>query len=139
MRCSFVDEAARAVQDPSLCIIRLRQGQRISPQLAELLNPVDPATFHEYRLPANTEVELHYHDVDEYWLFTSGHPTVTLRCPSGVMTEAPLEPGDMVACLRGVEHTLRADHELVYFQFSSVLQGGEAPGHLVRQGRTISR
>ena len=41
--------------------------------------------------------------------------------------------GDMVACLRGVEHTLRADHELVYYQYTSVLEGGERPGHLVRE------
>lgn len=125
-------EAGRVVQDPSLCIVRLREGQRTSPELARLLKPVDPASFHEYRLPANTEVELHYHDVDEYWLFTSGRPRVTLRCPSGVMTEVTLEPGDMVACVRGVEHTLWADHELVYIQFSSLQEGGERPGHLIR-------
>ena len=38
----------------------------------------------------------------------------------------------MVACVRGVEHTLWADHELVYFQFSSVLEGDERRGHLIR-------
>ena len=43
-----------------------------------------------------------------------------------------LEPGDMIACVRGIEHTLQSDHELVYFQFSSVLRGDERPGHLTR-------
>jgi mannose-6-phosphate isomerase-like protein (cupin superfamily) len=118
--------------DPSLCIVRLGQGQRVSPELRALLNPVDPGSFHEYRLPANTDVELHYHDYDEYWLFTAGRPRVTLRSPSGVTRQFDLEPGDMVACVRGIEHTLWADHELIYFQYSSVLRGDERPGHLTR-------
>ena len=104
----------------------------MSDLLAELLNPVNPESLHEYRLPANADVELHYHDYDEYWLFTAGHPQVTLRIPTGAMKTVQLEPGDMVACVRGVEHTLRADHELVYFQFSSVREGSERLGHLIR-------
>lgn len=123
---------AERIDDPSLCVVRIGEGERIGGLLAELLNPVEPKSFHEYRLPANTEVELHYHDYDEYWLFTSGHPWVTLRTPAGVMKTLQLGPGDMVACVRGVEHTLWADHELVYFQFSSVLEGGERSGHLIR-------
>jgi mannose-6-phosphate isomerase-like protein (cupin superfamily) len=123
---------ADRITDPALCVVRLARGERPSAGLRALLNPVDPGSFHEYRLPAHTEVELHFHDYDEYWLFTAGHPVVTLRAPSGVTREYDLEPGDMVACVRGVEHTLRADHELVYFQFSSVLRGDERPGHLTR-------
>ena len=120
------------ISDPLLCVVRMRKGERISDLLAELLNPVNPESLHEYRLPANADVELHYHDYDEYWLFTAGHPQVTLRIPTGVMKTVQLEPGDIVACVRGVEHTLRADHELVYFQFSSVREGSERLGHLIR-------
>lgn len=127
-----MSHVAEGIHDPAACIIRIRKGERISGKLAELLNPVDPKTFHEYRLPANSQVELHYHDCDEYWLFTSGRPLVTLRSPSGMVKKVQLEPGDMVACLRGIEHTLQADHELVYFQYSSVLAGGERQGHLIR-------
>lgn len=123
---------SQQVSDPRLCIVRTGHGERIAGRLAELLNPVDPASFHEYRLAAGTPVELHYHDYDEYWWFTSGNARVTLRSPEGVMYEATLEPGDMVACVRGVEHTLHADHELVYFQFTSVVEGGERAGHLTR-------
>ena len=57
---------------------------------------------------------------------------MTLRLPTGMTKTVQLEPGDMVACVRGVEHTLWADHELVYFQFCSVLEGGERRGHLIR-------
>ncbi|MCE9592189.1 MAG: hypothetical protein K8S99_16920 [Planctomycetes bacterium] len=124
--------AADRITDPSLCVVRTRRPERVGGLLAELLLPVDAATFHEYRLPANTDVELHYHDFDEYWWFTAGRPLVTLRTPGGVTRELQLGPGDMVACVRGVEHTLRADHELVYFQFSSVRRGGEREGHLTR-------
>ena len=126
---------AQNVDDPALCIVRTGRGERVCQELAALLNPVDPSTFHRFRLPANAEVELHYHDVDEYWWFTDGNPIVTLRSPSGAVKELALEPGDMVACVRGVEHTLRADHELVYHQFSSAPTGGERRGHLTRQLR----
>jgi mannose-6-phosphate isomerase-like protein (cupin superfamily) len=124
------------VNDPALCIVRTGRGERVSQELAGLLNPVDPATFHQFRLRANADVELHYHDVDEYWWFTEGNPKVTLRSPTGMVKEFALEPGDMVACVRGVEHTLRADHQLVYYQFSSVPTGGERQGHLTRQVTT---
>ena len=127
-----MSSVAERINDPSLCVVHIGKGERITGLLAELLNPVNSASFHEYRLPANSDVELHYHDYDEYWLFTAGNPKVTLRLPTGITKTVQLEPGDMVACVRGVEHTLWADHELVYFQFSSVLEGGERRGHLIR-------
>ncbi len=127
-----IPNVAGSIEDPAVCVVRLSQGERVNPVLAALLRPVDPVTFHEYRLPAGTPVELHFHDFDEYWLFTAGTPLVTLRAPSGVTRQCPLEPGDMVACVRGIEHTLWADHELVYYQYSSVRVGGEREGHLMR-------
>ena len=123
---------AERIDDPLLCVVHIGKGERITGLLAELLNPVNSESLHEYRLPANSEVELHYHDYDEYWLFTAGAPKVTLRLPTGIAKTVQLEPGDMVACVRGVEHTLWADHELVYFQFCSVLEGSERRGHLIR-------
>jgi mannose-6-phosphate isomerase-like protein (cupin superfamily) len=123
---------AETICDPGICVVRLGRGERPGGALREALNPVDPASFHVYRLPAGTEVELHHHDYDEYWLFLAGFPRVTLRLPSGETREFNLEPGDMVACLRGIDHTLHADHELVYYQFSSVRRGDERPGHLMR-------
>jgi mannose-6-phosphate isomerase-like protein (cupin superfamily) len=123
---------AGQIEDPSVCVVRIRKGERVAGALAKMLRPVDPASLHEYRLPANSDVELHHHELDEYWLFTSGRPAVTLRSPSGVTKTLQLEPGDMVACVRGVEHTLHADHELVYFQFTSVAEAGETGRHLTR-------
>ncbi|HVF09595.1 MAG TPA: hypothetical protein VNA16_02275, partial [Abditibacteriaceae bacterium] len=103
----------------------------VTPALAALLDPVDPATFHEYVLPAHTAVELHGHDFDEYWWFTSGTPLVTLWTETSGAHEYLLQAGDMVACLRGVAHTLRADHALVYYQFCSVRRPRAREGHLL--------
>ena len=127
-----MNSVADRIEDPSICVIHTGKGQRVTGMLTELLNPVDPVTFHQYRLPAHTNVELHYHDFDEYWWFVSGHPRVTLRSPNGTQRVLELGPGDLVCCVRGVEHTLWSDEELVYYQYSSVLQGGERGGHLVR-------
>ena len=127
-----MSSVAERIDDPLLCVVHIGKGERITGLLGELLNPVNSESFHEYRLPPNSDVELHHHDYDEYWLFTAGTPKVTLRLPTGATKIVQLEPGDMVACVRGVEHTLWADHELVYFQFSSVLEGGERRGHLIR-------
>ena len=129
-------DVAEQIDDPAICVTRLIEGQRIPPRLCELLKPVDPSTFHVYKLPANTDVELHYHDYDEYWAFIVGHPRVTLRTPTGVVRYFDLGPGDMVACLRGVEHTLWADHELVYYQYSCIRTSGQRNGHLLREENT---
>ena len=129
-----MSSVAERIDDPLLCVVHIGKGERITGLLGELLNPVNSESFHEYRLPPNSDVELHHHDYDEYWLFTAGTPKVTLRLPTGATKIVQLEPGDMVACVRGVEHTLWADHELVYYQFSSVLEGGERRGHLIRSG-----
>ena len=132
---SIVINVAAQINDPTICVAKLSNGQRITPTLCELLNPVDPSTFHVFKLPANSKVELHYHDYDEYWSFINGHPRVTLRTPNGVVRHFDLGPGDMIACVRGVEHTLWADHELVYYQYSSIRTDKEQSGHLLR-GKT---
>ena len=118
------------LEDTAVCVVHTRAGERIGPRLAALLDPVDAATFHEYRLPANSFVEMHRHDYDEYWWFTSGNPIITLWTEAAGAREYQLGPGDMVACLRGVAHTLRADCEVVYFQFSSTPRAGAREGHL---------
>ncbi len=118
------------IDDPDLCIVHTHAGEHIGDTLAALLDPIDPATLHEYILPAGTPVELHRHDFDEYWWFTSGEPVVTLWTEATGTREYHLRAGDMVACVRGVAHTLHADHPLIYHQFSSVRRPGAREGHL---------
>jgi len=126
------------IDNLDLCIVHSHQGERISEPLAAVLDPIDAATLHEYVLAANTPVELHCHDYDEYWWFTSGTPIVTLWTEDNGAQEyqergfacSPLQAGDLVACVRGVAHTLRANHTLVYYQFTSVKRPGARMGHL---------
>ena len=118
------------IDNLDLCIVHTRQGERISEALAAVLDPIDAATLHEYVLTAGTPVELHRHDYDEYWWFTSGTPIVTLWTEATGAQEYHLQAGDLVACVRGVAHTLRADHPLVYYQFTSVKRPGARMGHL---------
>ena len=118
------------INNPDLCIVRTRTGERISPALAASLDPIHPASLHEYVLPAGEQVELHRHDFDEYWWFTEGEPVVTLWTEAVGTREYRLQAGDLVACVRGVAHTLRADHRLVYHQFSSIRRPGAREGHL---------
>ncbi len=118
------------VENLDLCIMHTQAGERISPTLAALLDPINPATLHEYVLRTGRDVELHCHDYDEYWWFTGGSPIVTLWTKATGAREYKLQPGDLVACVRGVAHTLRADHDLVYHQFSSVRRPGAREGHL---------
>ena len=120
-----------------LCIVHSHQKQVIEKRLAALLDPIDPATLHQYTLPPRSPVELHYHEVDEYWWFTSGSPIVTLWSRASGLREYQLAPGDLVACLRGVAHTLWADHTLVYFQFSSVPRPNARRNHLTEGLPTI--
>jgi mannose-6-phosphate isomerase-like protein (cupin superfamily) len=123
--------------DPDLCIIHTGEGGRVPPELAALLDPVDPGTLHTYVLPANTEVELHGHDIDEYWWFVEGHPRVTLWTPATGTRDYALGPGDLVALVRGMAHTLRADHPLVYHQFESLPAEGVRRGHLTPEELTL--
>ena len=57
--------------------------------------------------------------------------TVPTRCER----RFDLAPGDLVACVRGIEHTLLADHEVIYYQYFSLLTGSERGGHFVRDDR----
>ena len=120
--------AADRFEDPAICVAKLGDGTMIPPSLAELLNPVDPSTFHVhvFKQPANTDVALHYHDNDEYWAFIAGHPRVTLRTSAGVVKHFDLGP-------------VWADHDVAYYQYSSVLTGDVRGGHLVREDHERTR
>jgi mannose-6-phosphate isomerase-like protein (cupin superfamily) len=130
------------VSNPDLCIVRTHLGERISPELVALLQPVDPGTLHLYRFAEGRTLELHGHDVDEYWWFLGGTPVVTLWTRHAGAREYQVGPGDLVVLVRGMAHTFRADHELVYHQFHSKYPPDARVGHLgVEQlaGREVSR
>jgi len=113
-------------------VIRLGKGERVSRELASLLDEVDIASIHIFTLQPHIPVKLHYHDFDEYWLFIEGTTTVTLRSEDGRTNQYEVGPGDLIATPRGIEHT-HAPHTLTrYIQFSSKIRPGARLGHLER-------
>ena len=120
-----MSSVAERIEDPNACcVVHIGRGERITGLLGELLNP---SQFGELsRIPSARELRCRTSIITittNIGCSRRGLPKVTLRLPTGVTKIVQLEPGDMVACVRGVEHTLWADHELVYFQFCSVLEG----------------
>jgi len=115
-----------------LCVIRLRKGERISAELADVLDEVNIASIHAFEVPPERPTELHYHDFDEYWLFTGGSTTMTLRLPDGTMKEYEIGPGDLIATPKGVEHGHIPKEAVRGFEFSSKIKPGARGGHLQR-------
>ena len=120
------------LKTPDLCVIRLKKGERMSPELAEILDEVNIASIHAFEVPPERPTELHYHDFDEYWLFTEGMTKVTLRLPDGTMEEYEIGPGDLIATPKGVEHGHIPNETVKGFEFSSKIRPGAKSGHLRR-------
>jgi len=115
-----------------LCIIRLGKGERISAELAEILAEVDMASIGYFAVPPESPTELHYHDFDEYWLFTEGTTTVTLRLPDGTKKEYEIGPYDLIATPEGVEHGHIPKETVKGLQLVSKIRPGARQGHLYR-------
>jgi len=118
------------LKTPDLCVIRLKKGERMSSELAEILDEVNIASIHAFEVPPERPTELHYHDFDEYWLFTEGTTKVTLRLPDGTMEEYAIGPGDLIATPKGVEHGHIPNEAVKGFEFSSKIRPGARGGHL---------
>jgi mannose-6-phosphate isomerase-like protein (cupin superfamily) len=118
------------VTNPDLCVVHSHLGDRISPELAKVLEPVEPATLHLYRFAKDRKLELHGHDVDEYWWFISGTPLVTLWTRYTGARDYQCGPGDLIVLVRGMAHSFRADHDLVYHQFHTKYPPGARVGHI---------
>lgn len=115
-----------------VCVIRLGKGERISAELTEVLDEVDTASIHVFAVPPDRPTELHYHDFDEYWLFTEGTTTVTLRLPDGTKKEYEIGPYDLIATPKGIEHGHIPNETVKGFEFASKIRPGAQSGHLQR-------
>jgi len=114
------------------CVVRLGQGERVSPELASKLGEIDARSIHIFALPPDSPAGLHYHDFDEYWLFIEGTTTVSLRSEDGTTKQYQVGPGDLIATPKGVEHGHAPKTPTRYVQFSSKVGPGSRPGHLQR-------
>ena len=120
------------LKTPDVCVIRLGKGERVSAELAEVLDEVNIASFHSFAVPPERPTELHYHDFDEYWLFTEGTTTVTLRLPDGTKKEYEIGPYDLIATPKGVDHGHIPKETVKGFEFVSKIRPGARQGHLQR-------
>jgi len=121
-----------ALTTTDVCVIRLGKGERISEELAEVLDEVNISSIHAFEVPAERPTELHYHDYDEHWLFTEGATTLTLRLPDGTKKEYEIGPYDLVATPKGVEHGHIPKGTVKGLQFVSEIRQGARMGHLER-------
>ncbi len=82
-----------------------------------------------FQVRPDKELELHYHDGDEYWIFFRGHGR---GISEGIAYE--LGPGDLIATGMGFEHGMPATNELVEaVAFETALYGPKRRGHLHRE------
>lgn len=78
-------------------------------------------------LEAGAEVELHFHDCNEYWIIVEGKGLATSEG-----REYELGPGDMLLTEAGDEHALVVTEKMVAIYFYGVMPPGGRTGHLHR-------
>ena len=76
-------------------------------------------------LEPGAEVELHFHDCNEYWIIVEGQGRATSE---GVNYD--LGPGDMLLTRAGDEHSLEVTQKMVAIYFYGVMPEGGRKGHL---------
>ena len=76
------------------------------------------------RQPAGKEIELHYHDTNEYWVIIEGRGTCTTE---GDTYE--IGPGDVVLTKGGDEHALVVTESMVAVYIYGRLGPGDTLGH----------
>ena len=107
-------------------VVRLSDGERVGEKVKPLLDPVDMGSIGHFAVSKDQPTELHYHDFDEYWYFTEGTTTVTLRTPDGTSQSYQIGPGDLVVTPKGVEHGHIPDDTVKGIQWVSVIPPGGA-------------
>ncbi|MBI2194261.1 MAG: cupin domain-containing protein [Planctomycetes bacterium] len=104
----------------------------MSEELVQRLDAVDMARIHGFRIPPDRPTEMHYHDFDEYWLFSQGETVVTLRLEDGSAKKFEIGPGMLIVTPRGVEHGHVPRTEMQGFEWTSVIRADARKGHLHR-------
>jgi len=114
-------------------VVKLSDGERVGEAVKSLLDPVDMGSIGHFEVSKDQPTELHYHDYDEYWYFTEGTTTVTLRTVEGTSQSYQIGPGDLVVTPRGVEHGHIPDDTVKGIQWVSVIAPEARRGHLHRE------
>ena len=109
------------------------EGAGVPPEIARLLDPIEPSSYHYWDLKRENATELHYHDCDEYWAWAKGRTLIRIRLPDGRTGEFEAGPGTTVYCVRGVEHGHTPIEDWACFEWRSVPREGARDGHLFRE------
>ena len=118
---------------PRMFVVNHANGEKLRPEVARLLDPVDSSSYHFWELSKEKATKLHYHDCDEYWAWVKGRTLLTLRLPDGRRDEFEIGPGWTVYCVRGVEHGHEPLGDWASFEWRSVPREGARLGHLLRE------
>ncbi len=78
-------------------------------------------------LNVGDEVELHFHDSNEFWIIIDGKGNATSE---GITYE--LGPGDMLLTKAGDEHSLVVTEKMIAVYFYGIMPPGGREGHLHR-------
>ena len=119
--------------EPRMFAVNHAGGEKLSLEVARLLDPVDPSSHHFWELSREKATELHYHDCDEYWAWAKGRTLLAIRLADGRSDEFEIGPGWLVYCVRGVEHGHTPVEDWACFEWRSVPREGARPGHLLRE------
>ncbi|MCZ6677589.1 MAG: cupin domain-containing protein [Candidatus Poribacteria bacterium] len=114
-------------------VIKLSQGERVSEAVQAQLDAADMGSIGHFAVSKDQPTELHYHDYDEYWYFTEGTTTVTLRTADGESQSYRIGAGDLVVTPKGVEHGHTPDDVVKGIQWVSVIDPNARRGHLHRE------
>lgn len=114
-------------------VVNTGAGERIPDQVQLLLDPLNGASLHAWNLARDKATKLHYHEYDEYWLWTKGRTMLTIRLPDGRSESLEIGPGWMVCCVRGIEHGHQPLEDWGCYECTSLLRPG------VREYRHLHR
>jgi mannose-6-phosphate isomerase-like protein (cupin superfamily) len=117
---------------PRMFAVNHAVQEKLLPQIAAWLDPTDSGTFHYWDLTKTQMPELHFHDFDEYWIWSKGRTMLTLRLPDGRSDTFEIGPGWIVYCVRGVEHAHKPLEDWACYECISTVRPGTRPGHLLR-------
>lgn len=119
--------------EPEMFIVDHGAGEQPDERIQRLKSPLDGDGLHCWFLAKEKATALHYHDYDEYWAWMKGRSVVTIRLPDGRSGKFEVGPGQVVHCVRGVEHGHEPLEDWGCYEWRSVIEPDARKGHLKRE------
>jgi len=114
-------------------VVNAGGGEHLSDAIRDWLDPLNGGSLHAWNLAKDKATSLHYHDYDEYWLWTKGRTMLTIRLPDGRRDTLEIGPGWIVYCVRGVEHGHQSLEDWGCYECIGDVRPGARQGHLKRE------